>query len=122
MREFTVNVFDENIAGTTPRFTSSQYDDVLGSADTFELHAVTQGVSGTTTILTVDTQHSCNGLDWLNLDAGAINAVTAVNDGSFWFAHSGLLSPPLSLVRFRITLSGAAPACRLKLMVCCRSA
>ena len=122
MREYTLTVFDENIVGTGPWFSSSQYNDALGLADTFVGQTIVESVSNTSATLTIDMQHSCNGLDWLSLTgfSGPIGG----NDATNLLTYGGdyTFGSPLSLMRFKISLSSAAASCRLKIFVCGRTA
>ena len=124
MRDFTANVFDEYISGTTTTwYTSSGYNDLLGSADWLTVQAVPGQVAGGTPTLTLAYEHSCNGLDWLPVGLAPfstmpeISSAALINDVPV-FGNRTVFAPPLlSFVRFRISLGGSATACRLKVWV-----
>ena len=120
MRRFTMQVFDEYISGSGTWYTSCSYDELLGSADSILVQAVTEEVSGTVPGVVVQPQYSCNGLDWLNFNGSLITTIT--NDQSY-LADSQFFNANvfLTYLKLKITLSGAAPACYLKLFVCGRA-
>ena len=121
MRRFTMPVFDNFISGTTSIwYTSSAYNDVLGSADDLLVQAVTEQVSGTTNV-TIQPEHSCNALDWIAFP-GNLVANAVVSDGTY-LAESAFFNGAvlLTFVRLKITLTGTTPACRLKVLVCGRA-
>ena len=121
MRRLTVQVFDEYIAGTTTTwYTSCAYDELFGSADSLVIQAVTEQVSGTTNLV-ITPQHSCNGLDWKDCTS-VLSQLGVVTDGTYLMDTAFFASQTfLTYVRLKITLTGTAPACLLKVIVCGRA-
>lgn len=123
MRRFSVQVFDEYIAGTTGAwYTSCAYDDLFGSADSLVIQAITEQVSGGTPNFLIQPQTSCNGLDWVNTVTTLQPPAPIVTDGTYivdsqFFTWQTFLT----YVRLKITLQGSTPACLLKLFVCGRA-
>jgi hypothetical protein len=118
MRLFTVQAFDDIISGTGEVWHSpASLSDLLGSADAMVIHAVTTDVAGSAPTLTCRVETSANGKDWLFLGfPAAINAQTMAND-KVLFGEYGYISYFLHFVRFRISLGGTNPRCRLKVYV-----
>lgn len=124
MREFTVQVFDETITGTsTTWYTSATFNDLLGSADELIVHAVADGVSGTVPTLTVGVDHSCNGIDWINVGwtASTLTGQTLANDTTYYGFFPTFFPPLLTYARLRVFLGGTTPSCRLKVFACGRA-
>lgn len=111
-----VQAFDDIISGTSAAwYTPSSLSDQLGAADGFAIQACTTFVSGTGPTLTVQSEHSSDNRVWLPVSGFDIKDVTIANDGAYWSERNPFFSIRLGLVRFKITLGGAAPKCRLKL-------
>jgi S1-C subfamily serine protease len=112
MRLFTEQVFDMVLSGTGPWHTSDALTEVLGSPDAFAVQAVATGVSTPAPTLTVVAEHSADSQNWHPSPSPAINQ--AISNGST-FAGAGQVL--LGRMRFKVTMSGSSPACRLKVYV-----
>jgi hypothetical protein len=112
MRLFTDQVFDMVLQGTGPWYTSDALTELLGSPDAFAVQAVPTGVSTPAPTLTVVAEHSADNRNWHPSPSPAISE--AVSNGSI-FAGAGQVF--LGRMRFKVTMSGTSPACRLKLYV-----
>lgn len=119
MREFSKDVFDEIISGTgNTWYTPGSFNDLLGSADFLGIYAATTNVSGTSPTLTIQTQHSADGQNWVNVSGTAEIPATAIASNTGYYGSDNGVSPVLaSFVRLQITLGGTSPQCRLKLSV-----
>lgn len=118
MRTVSALIFDDIIGTTTgPWYTPSQFNAVIGAADNFAIQACTTMVSGTTN-LTVQAEHSADSQYWFTVGTPADIVVNSVfNDAEYVGWRDGLVPPHMANVRFKITLSGTNPQCRLKLYV-----
>jgi hypothetical protein len=114
-----VLAFDDIISGTAVAwYTPSRLNASLGAADAFAVQAVTRFVSGTDPTLTVLAEHSADQLNWVATPTPEINAVPLVGDDTFDGARDGATDLALlGFLRFRISLGGVSPQCRLKLYV-----
>lgn len=121
MKLFNQTVFDENIASTaTTWYTSAEHNDRLGLPDVLMIQAVATNVTGTTPTLTLQVEHCADGQNWINLKptGGPEIAAAAINTTPVNYAYvSSVTTIPLSFVRFRISLGGTSPQCRLKVLV-----
>lgn len=114
MRVAALEVFDDIINGTgTYWYTPAHLNEQLGT-DVFAIQAVASQISSAAPGLWVELQTSANGVDWYTYGGPLISA-TLANDGSYWGSGGGLFIPILTMVRFRISLGGTNPSCRLKL-------
>jgi hypothetical protein len=116
MRLYHMQIFDDLIEGTSSAwYSGAEYNDVLGSADYIVVSAVVTGLGGSPT-LTVSSEDSGDALHWIPAPTAEINGVTLTANDTVYsgvvFGQGGIL---LSLVRFKITLGGTTPKCRLKL-------
>lgn len=115
MRILNLLVFDEIISGTTSTWYSREdLNRILGMAEAFAVQAYVTNVSGTFPALTVASQHSSDGQNWAATNATEINAILFVEGGTY-AGTSGAFLVPGAHLRFKITLGGTAPHCRLKL-------
>ncbi len=120
MRLVSMQIFDDTISTTSATFTTpKELYTVLGAADNFGLQAVVTGVSSPSPTLTVQAEHSADGQNWLAVAAAEISTTLAENTAYFGW-RDGLLPLLLSHLRFKITLTGTSPECRLKLFFCGR--
>lgn len=123
MRTNVMTVFSDFVAGTTPVYTSEEWNDALGLANKLAIQAVSDQVSGTGTIsLTVAIEHSCDQRNWAAKSATAeINAqtITAATTTT-WFGSDSGVTPSLGYVRLKVTLAGTTPAAHVKIHVCGR--
>lgn len=112
-------VFDDVIAGTTNAWYSSVgFQESVGASDVFAIHACTTFVSGTGPTLTVLAEHSSDSQNWTQVGTlPEVNAVPIVNEGSHYGARNGFGRVAGAFLRFRVTLAGTSPACRLQLYV-----
>lgn len=118
MREFTLQVFDHNLAGAGPWYTSSRFNDLLGLADGMTIHALPVSVSGTSPTFTCQIEHSANGLDWLAAPATPpINAQPLVADSVLQGVLPYFLPPLLTFVRLKFSQGGTSPVCRMRVTV-----
>lgn len=121
MRAYNHLVFDDIISGTaTTWYSAADRAYELGQADFIAVAAVVSGVSGTTPTLTVQAEHCCDGRSWVATPFAEIG-VGIANEGVYvgWRDETfGFMS----YLRFKITLGGTTPACRLKLFVTGRTA
>lgn len=119
MRVFNIQVFDTVITGTsTTWYSRSEFDGHLAQADGLVIHACVSNVGGTTPTLTIVSEHSPDSENWIATGASEINNVAIANNASFSAGNFGFTSANLgAYVRYRITLGGTNPQCRLKLFV-----
>lgn len=124
MRLFNKKVFDDVISGTTTDwFSRAEFNAVISQADSFAVQAVTTGVGGIFPGLTVTSEHSSDGINWIatgNSELGYFIAATPSNWGQYFPLGNGFTNPPLAaFVRLRIHLNGLdqSTQCRLKLYV-----
>lgn len=109
-------VFDDIISGTTSTWYSpSEMNARLGAADAFAVHACTTFVSGTGPTLTVQAEHSSDGESWIATPAPPEISTAIANDSSYWGSRDPYNMNMMGLLRFKITLGGTNPQCRLKL-------
>ena len=115
MRWYNQQIFDDIITGTgTSWYSPADFNDLLGTADAFAVAAAVSAVSGTSPTLTVQAEHSCDGQNW-NATASAEISTAIANDLLYWGYRYEETTILMSLVRFKITLGGTTPQCRLKL-------
>lgn len=120
MRVFNLDVFDEGISGTsTTWYTPARLNDKLGTADVFAIMAYVTTVSGTSPTLTVQTQHSADGQNWLSVGSAEIS--TGIAGNTVYYGQDNYTPVHLAFVRLKINLGGTSPQCRLKLSVTGRS-
>lgn len=120
MRVAALEIFDDIISGTAGTwYTPAQHNETL-STDAFAVQACTSQVAATTT-LTVTMQTSGDGQNWTEFSPD-IGPTGVANDGSYWASRGpNAFASWFGLVRFKITLGGTNPACRLKLYFTGRS-
>jgi hypothetical protein len=115
MRKYNVRAFDDFVHTTATVYSTTDFNEVLGSADQLSLFAVVDSYSGAAGApnITVQIQHSGDGRNWVNKNPAAeINGapigagMTAVASGS-----DGGTNPALGLIRLAVSLAaiGAAP-------------
>lgn len=114
MLRFNEEVFDEFITGTAATWYTAATDNGLaGSVDNYSLFALTTNVSGTTPTITIYADQSGDNQTW---DLGAIAKISGAMSSGL-LLQSGRVSPVSPFVRFRITLGGTDPECRLQLTI-----
>ena len=125
MRQSTLFVFDDFISGTgTTWYSGAEFNAKIGMADMFAVFALVQPpVSGTSPTVTVASQHSVDGRNWIATGSTELSAVAIAANGAYYGGNPGhffgaALAP---FVRLAITLGGTSPQCRLKLYVTGRS-
>lgn len=123
MRTATYLVFDNVISGTvTTWYSAAEFNRLVGRADFFAVQTYVTNVSGTSPTLTVTSDMSADSQNWVatgvtEISAQAINSVPSASG-----SNNGQTSSYLAAnVRFKITLGGTTPACRLKLYVTTRT-
>ena len=120
MRILNLKVFDDLISGTTANWlSSSEFDSAIGKADGFAMQTVTTGVAGIQPTLTILTEHSCDGENWVWSENDDLINRTPITEDSSYLNFSNVCAIPAlgAFVRFRVALGGTSPACRLKLYV-----
>lgn len=124
MRVATLKVFDNIINGTTPVYTSAEFDRAIGNCDLFALHAFVTGVSGTAPTMTVASELSADDQNWIATGFTEIN-VSALQSNTSYQGYNYGDAPNFAqfgpFLRFKITLGGTSPKCQLKLYATCRS-
>ena len=120
MRRFNKDVYKEtHDSGATARYTSAEFNDLLGSQDVLVVQYSAVKIAGTTPTLTIDLQGSNNGADW-QLIENLINAVSltpgSVNAG---IDASGQNLP--AFVRLAIYMGGTNPSAELQIIASGRS-
>jgi hypothetical protein len=114
MRIYGEQVFDDIISGTTSAwYTSARFDDLLGTADMLAVMAISTAVAGTSPQLALSLEHSADGRHWNELATGVYSLT---NDGTY-FGQQLFWPAMLARVRFRVSLTGTNPSCRLRLLV-----
>ena len=125
MRIATIQVFDNIINGTGPWYSGTQFNQLIGRSSWYAVQTYATSVGGTSPTLTIQSEISPDSVTWLatgNTEIGAqlINT-TPVQAGQY---RPGIDLGGLGLaafVRFKITMGGTNPQCRLKLYVTCRA-
>lgn len=119
MRILNALVFDDFISGTTATWLSrSDFNAAIGQADAFAVQAITADVQGVSPTIKVASEHSTDAQNWVSTGMTEI-AWSISNDQSllgwnfFFTGTSGLAAN----IRFRISLGGTNPKCRLRLHV-----
>jgi len=120
MRRFNKDVYKEtHDTGATARYTSAEFNDLLGSQDVLVVQYSAVKIAGTTPTLTIDLQGSNNGADW-QLIENLINAVSltpgSVNAG---IDASGQNLP--AFVRLAIYMGETNPSAELQIIASGRS-
>jgi hypothetical protein len=119
MRSYNLLVFDDLISGTvTTWYTGDEFVDRLGSTDSFAVGAVVTNLGGLPLTLTVQGEHSCDEQGWMATPLAEVPGVSVPTSGGLYWGSWGAFSlMVLAKLRFRITLGGTNPSCRLKLFV-----
>jgi len=118
MRILNTQIFDDVITSTgVTWYSPADMNDSLGAADGFAIQACTTLVGGTLPTLTVQAEHSGDGENWIATPSAEISGVLIANSSTFvgWREMFNSNLVPLANLRFRITLGGTAPQCRLRL-------
>lgn len=127
MRHATLFVFDDFISGTgTTWYSGAEFNGKIGQADFFAVFALVQPpVSGTSPTITVASQHSTDGRNWITTGVTELSGVSIANNGIYSGSNAGHLAvngnPLAPFVRLAVSLGGTSPQCRLKLYVTCRT-
>ncbi len=121
MRRFNKDVYKEtHDTGATARYTSAEFNDLLGSQDVLVVQYSAVKVAGTTPTLTIGLQGSNNGVDWkdimtlvsaASLTAGTVNTGIASTDKDL-----------PSFVRLAISMGGTTPSAEIQVIACGRDA
>jgi hypothetical protein len=114
------HVFDETITGTgSTWYSSTQHHALFGAADAFVVIAHATDVSGSSPALNVYFEESCDNQHWHSeasaLIEGSLPTAGFIQSAPWPLNPSALAVLPFG--RFRITLAGTSPRCRLKLTV-----
>lgn len=124
MREGHWVVFDEYVEGTSTVYTSSEYDDELGSADQLAIHCVIdkQNNSGGAGGLQVQIQHSGDSRYWLPKYAGsgeisAASNVPATGTTANLGGYDQGDTPSFNFVRLAITLVSPCTSAHVRISV-----
>jgi hypothetical protein len=118
MRVIAQEIFDSVIKGTGRTwYTSDELTRLLGDVDTYAIQAVPTGTSTPSPTLTITPEESADNQSWYTDDSPVIDQ--SIENGS---SYSGSTVCTMARLRFKITLSGTAPECRLKLYFTGRSA
>lgn len=121
MRQSTLFVFDDFISGTgSTWYSGAEFNNKIGHADFFAVFALVQPpVSGSSPTLTVASQHSVDGRNWIATGVTELSAVSIANNGVYSGSNPGHVAgtPLAPFVRLAISLGGTSPQCRLKLYV-----
>lgn len=117
MRIFNTKVFDDVISGTTTWLTPAEFDAHLGQADSLAFQAVTEGVQGISPTLTVWSEHSADGQNWVATGSFVFQDQSIQEGLSYQGSYTpfGTVPPLAAHVRLRISLGNTSPKCRLKL-------
>ncbi len=119
MRRFNREVYNEtHDIGATSRYTSAEFNDVLGSSDKLVVQYRAVKIAGTSPTLTIKLEGSNNGVDWVLIE-------TLVNAASLTAAqvNSALATSTATLpafVRFAITMGGTTPSAEVQIIACGR--
>ncbi len=121
MLQFHREVYKEthDNGGSAPRYTSAEFNDLLGSQDVLVVQYSAVKVAGTTPTLTIDLQGSNNGVDWQlveNLINGASLTAGTINSE---LEASGQNLP--AFVRLAIYLGGTNPSAEIQIIASGRS-
>ncbi len=119
MRRFFREVFKgAHDTGATPRYTSSEVNELLGSAEKLVVQYRAIKIDGTTPTLSLELQGSDNGVDWTNLEylfsaealtAGVVNTRIATSTADI-----------PAFARLALTMAGTYPSAEIQLFVCGR--
>jgi hypothetical protein len=123
MRSFNILVFDDFISGAgTVVYTRPDFYDKLGGVDKLALCAVSDQVT-TTGTLTVQIEHSADGVNWIAKSGTAEIAAADLTAGSteVAYGYDPGTSPTLGLVRLSLTIATSTMA-HVKLWVTGRDA
>ncbi len=121
MRRFNREVYKEtHDLGATVRYTSAEFNDLLGSQDRLVVQYSAIKIGGTDPTLTIEAEGSNNGVDWVNLET-LINAaeLTAATVNTGIQATSGSVVYP-AFVRLTISMGGTTPSAEIQVTVCGR--
>ena len=119
---FTVRAYDGFVEGTASVYTSSEFCELLGSAERLSVSAIVSGSTGTGHTLTCQFENSPDGTRWIN-QSSTPELNGAVLDGghqAFEFVNddNALVQ---GYVRLRLALGGTSPTAVVRLWVVGRS-
>lgn len=115
MRTLIQQVFDRWIGGSSGVWhTSPDLEGLLGQSDFYAIQASITNLEGVLPKLTVLSEHSSDGKHWAPTGTTEIDNVLMLPDAIIVGASASDVVLGARL-RFRITLSGSNPRCRLKL-------
>jgi len=119
MRIFHIDLYDDNMEGTTALYTDPSHNALLGSVEKLSIFAITDTVSGTSPTLTVQIEESGDQVHWVN-KAGTpeINAV-ALSTSALTTAvgRDAGGTPSNGFLRLRVVLGGTSPKAHVRLFV-----
>lgn len=120
MTLFTELVFDQIVRGNTEVYSSSKFEELLGSAYDLTLEVESEETTGTPADITVKLHHSNSGKGFVQL-ATLINASTGITSPPYRSIASQA-GPFARQVRVGITLgSGSSPTARVRVWATGRS-
>jgi hypothetical protein len=117
MRKFNREVYFETTESSS-RYTSAEFNELLGSADQLIIQFRAQRVTGTTPKITVKLEGSNNGTDWVELQTPINDVSLNVGGVSTGFGSTSVNLP--AFVRLNTVLGGTAPVGDITLIVCGR--
>ena len=107
-------VFDEEIYGTNPVFTSDEHSEHLGRCDQLSLQAVIDKVSAAGSIA-VQIQHSADGRHFVPKNGSPeVSSTLTVGQTNVFSGGDMSTAPTLGYVRLSISLSGASFSAHVK--------
>lgn len=123
MRRFNREVYKEtHDIGATARYTSAEFNDLLGSQDRLVVQYSGIKISGTSPTLTVVLEGSNNGVDWVAQDtlfnAAALTAGQVNTAVSLGFPLGSYVQ---AFARLKVTMAGTNPSAQVQLFACGRS-
>jgi hypothetical protein len=119
MLQFNILAFNAVVTGTSPVYSDASLNDRIGEADYLGLHVIATQGAGTSPTVTVQVEHSADGIRWLNKQATAeINAIAVGSlgpPGNMTGEVSG--KPGLGRARLRVQLGGTGPSAQVQVFL-----
>ncbi len=113
MRTVTHKIYDDTVIGTTARHTADELNAALGNSDFVALQAYVTNVAGTGPTLTIQAETSIDGQLWTPVSGTPeVSASPPVDDTSY-VAQTGVGIQYGGLLRYKISMGGTNPECRL---------
>jgi hypothetical protein len=110
MLVFSRKVFDGLVSGTSDVFTDMRFSSLLGSVEQVAFEALVLGIGGTSPTLTIQLQHSMDGIRWMNQNATPEVNASALTPTDDLFPFLSSSNTILRYVRLRIALGGTSPS------------